>query len=530
LGHTPAPDRQPLFHLEGLGYRYPDATEALQDISLEIRAGDRIALVGQNGSGKTTLAKHLNGLCRVQQGKIAFRGQELTESILADLRLRIGILFQDPDDHLFCSTLYEDLAFGPMNQGLDRESVDQRVREAVAAVDLARYLFKPAHLLSYGQKKRAALAAVLAMKPEMLILDEPTVNLDPRQEKLFQQLLKDYPGTLLIIGHDLLFLYDLCDRAVVLANGRVRHDCRLDDLVSHRDSLRQHGLDFTFRFSCCAGPPPEGAHQHHHQTHDHAGGAAGHCGSAPEEPLIELQHYSFRYPDGTSGLDDVSLLVRPGETIALIGENGAGKSTLAGCLLGIHCGAGFHFFDGMAVTAASRKMLWQRMGMVFQNAADQLFCPSCREEAAFGPRQMGIKGRELEERVRQALAAVGLAGYEERVPLNMSGGERKRLAIASVLSMEPDILILDEPTAGLDPQGEEMLMTIMQRLAMTKIFITHDFFFINECSNRTVVMHQGRIIRDYATRDFLADSHLRSINNLDYTYKNDCVRRLLAGC
>ena len=243
---------------------------------------------------------------------------------------------------------------------------------------------------------------------------------------------------------------------------------------------------------------------------------------------MEVQHFSFRYPDGTQGLKDVNLIVRPGDSIALVGENGAGKSTLAGCLLGVNRGSGFYFFEGREVDEARRKTLWKRVGMVFQNAADQLFCPSCYEEVAFGPRQMGISGDELEERVREALAMVRLQGFADRVPLNMSGGERKRLAVASVLSMGPEVLLLDEPTAGLDPQGEELLMEILQDLAMTTILITHDLFFINNLSRRTVVMHEGRIIRDYTTREFLADEHLQAINELDYTYKSDCGRRIMA--
>jgi energy-coupling factor transporter ATP-binding protein EcfA2 len=158
--------------------------------------------------------------------------------------------------------------------------------------------------------------------------------------------------------------------------------------------------------------------------------------------------------------------------------------------------------------------------MVFQNTADQLFCPSCADEVAFGPLQLGFSGRELEERVQNALAMVRLEGYEKKVPLNLSSGQRKRLAIASVLSMQPDMIILDEPSAGLDPQGEELLSTIIESLATTILLITHDLFFVQHLTSRTVVMHQGMIIRDYPTLDFLRDDHLQTINQLNYTYNN----------
>jgi energy-coupling factor transport system ATP-binding protein len=522
-------DRSALYSLNNVTFRYPDGTLALREISLKIYPGDRIALVGRNGSGKTTLAKHLNGLLSCQQGVVEYQGLQLTDSKLHELRLATGVLFQDPDDHLFCNVLYDDVAFGPMNQGLDEETVEQRVVEQLMAVGLEKLRYKPAHLLSYGQKKRAAFATIMAMKPDVLILDEPTANLDPRQEKIFKELLRDYPGTLIIIAHDLLFLYDLCDRAVVMSGGSIHHDYSFNHLISQRESLREHGLDFSFRFNCCGHHHDIQPHHHYQHTHEHTTTGRFHE-SAFESvpPLMELQHYSFRYHDGTLGLADTNLIIHKGDNLALVGENGAGKSTLAACLLGLNRGEGYFFVDGRPVTNALRKKLWRRIGIVFQNSADQLFTPSCREEVAFGPRQMGIKGDELNERVDHALASVNLHGFEDKVPLNMSGGERKRLAIAAALSMRPEILILDEPTASLDPNGEELLIEILENLNLTTILITHDLFFIERLSTRTIVMHQGKIVRDYSTSEFLTDDHLESINGLDYSYKSDCERRIMA--
>ncbi len=521
--------RPPLFALHQVSFRYPDGTPALQGISLKVQPGDRIALVGRNGSGKTTLVKHLNGLHPCQEGEISYRGRPLTPAILRQLRLATGVLFQDPDDHLFCNTLHDDVAFGPMNQGLDEQTVAARVAERLTAVGLNHLRYKPAHLLSYGQKKRAAFAAIMAMNPEILILDEPTANLDPRQEQVFKELLRNYTGTLIIIDHDLLFLYDLCERAVVMSDGAIHHDYSFDELVAQPAFLREHGLDFTFRFSCCGNHPPEHHHHHHHHhSHEHPDGPMHTPPCETDLPLLELQHYSFRYPDGTVGLDDVNLCIGRGDTLALVGENGAGKSTLASCLLGLNRGQGYFFVDGQAAGHDRKNGLWRRVGMVFQNAADQLFTPSCREEVAFGPQRLGLKGEELRARVDAALATVHLDGFADKVPLNMSGGERKRLAIAAALAMNPEILILDEPTAGLDPHGEELLMGILQRLALTTILITHDLFFIERLASRTLVMHQGAIIRDYKTAEFLADDHLQSINGLDYAYKSDCGMRIMA--
>jgi energy-coupling factor transporter ATP-binding protein EcfA2 len=517
----------PLFALRHLSFTYADNTPALRDITLCIFPGDRIALVGQNGSGKSTLARHLNGLVPVQHGELNFKGHPLTPVLAEEMRLQVGVLFQDPDDHLFCNTLYEDVAFGPRNQGRSESEVDRLVRDTLTAVGLERFLFKPAHHLSYGQKKRAALATILAMKPEVLILDEPTANLDPRQESIFQKLLQAYTGTLVIIEHDLLFLFDLCNRAIVLANGAVHHDYRFNDLVSQPQALHEHGLDFTFRFTCCNHHGVVGQHQHHHPTHEH-GANGSHLPVADHAtPLIELQHYSFHYPDTTPGIRDINLGLFANETIALVGENGAGKSTLAFCLLGLQQGKGYFLFEGQPLNGRRRRSLWQRVGMVFQHAADQLFCPSCWEEVAFGPQQMGWPAATVAARVADALDRVGLSGFEQRVPLHLSGGERKRLAIAAVLSMQPELLILDEPTAGLDPRSEALLLAMLEQLPMAKMLITHDLFFIRQLSNRTLVMHQGRIIRDYGTEEFLVDEHLQAINGLDYTYKNSCFEEIM---
>ncbi len=518
----------PLFSLENVSFRYPDTTVALHEISLNIYPGDRIALVGRNGSGKTTLVKLLNGLLGCSEGSVYYKGRPLDDAALGEMRCNAGVLFQDPDDHLFCNSLNEDVAFGPMNQGLDEETVSARVLEQLTVVGLETLRYKPAHLLSYGQKKRAAFAAIMAMNPEILILDEPTANLDPRQERIFKELLCQYKGTLIIIDHDLLFLYDLCERAVVMSCGAIHHDYSFNRLVSQRDSLREHGLDFTFRFNCCGNHQTVNVHHHHHQTHEHHCDAVHVPTAETQPPLMELQHYFFRYRDGTPGLCDVNLIIRNGDTLALVGENGAGKSTLAACLLGLNQGKGFFFYGGKPVTPALRKTLWRRVGMVFQNSADQLFTPSCRDEVAFGPRQMGIKKEALQLRVEEALSRVHLLEYIEKVPLNMSGGERKRLAIAAALSMHPEMLILDEPTAGLDPQGEELLIEILENLGLTTIIITHDLYFIERLSTRTIVMHKGALIRDYHTADFLADDHLQSVNGLDYSYKSDCGRRIMA--
>ncbi|WP_051305856.1 ABC transporter ATP-binding protein [Desulfogranum mediterraneum] len=523
--------RTPLFKLNGLSYSYANATMALRGINLEIHHQDRLALVGRNGSGKSTLVRHLNGLLPVQQGSLLYQGAPLSATEQALLHRRVGVLFQDPDNQLFSNSLYEDVAFGPLNQGQKPPRVEQLVHESLAAVGLEQLAYKPAHNLSYGQKKRAAFAAILAMEPEILILDEPTANLDPCQERIFRELLRSFSGTMIIIDHDLLFLYEICDRAVVLADGLIQHDLSMTELMASQKELHEHGLDFTFRFACCghqSHAQQSAAHHHHHQhSHDHPGLEGHHPPPAHTgSPLLELQHCSFHYPDHSPGIIDLNLAIHPGEHIALVGENGAGKSTLASCLLGLHQAEGYLFFQGTQLDGGDCRKLWQEVGMVFQDAADQLFCSSCWDEVAFGLQQQQPLPGDIGPRVEQALAQVGLAGYEERIPLQMSGGERKRLALATALVLEPKLLILDEPTPGLDPASEQLLLTLLEELPMATLLISHDLFFIQRLCSRTVVLHQGQVVRDYSTAEFLEDEGLQALNGLDYQYKNACYQQI----
>ena len=520
---TPIPSPEPegqLFQLTDLNYRYVNGPRALSDVNLEVAAGDRIALVGQNGSGKTTLIKQLCGLLLPETGAVCFKGEPLGGDHLERSRLEIGLLFQDPDDQLFGHTLIDDVAFGPSNQGLSRDQARKASLRALDRVHLADRAYKPPHHLSFGQKKRAALAGLLAMQPAVLLLDEPTANLDPSQEQVFLDLLLDYKGTLVCISHDLLFLYELCNRAVVVKKGQIAHDYTMDDLVAQRSELRAHGLDFSFRLA----PSVSGADN----------GPCAACQiAAPSEtagqpPMLEMRDYDFQYPDGTRALAGIDFSIASGERIALVGENGAGKTTLLSCLLGLQQGKGHYQFEGQPVTRRLRKHLWRNIGMVFQDSADQLFCPSVEEEIAFGLKQMGAPKKEIRQRTAQALSLVRLEGFEQRVPLHMSGGERKRLALASVLAMSPKLLILDEPSAGLDPQGEELLLSILNNLDVSLLLVSHDMFFVSALTHRTVVMHQGAVCQNLSTNAFFKDPGLGNLNGLAYTFRKRCGEAIRA--
>jgi energy-coupling factor transporter ATP-binding protein EcfA2 len=511
-----------LLSAQGLCYRYPDNVQALSGIDLNIAPGDKVALVGQNGSGKTTLIKLLCGLIAPTAGNVSYKGQTLNAEHYDHSRLEIGVLFQDPDDQLFGHTVIEDVAFGLQNQGLSREDAQQKAMQVLRQVNLAHLAYKGPHHLSFGQKKRAALAGILAMQPEILLLDEPTANLDPSQEEVLLDLLKRFEGTLICVSHDLIFLFNICRRAVVLDQGHIHHDYAMHDLVSQRQSLQEHGLDFSFRLvvtpteSDSEAPPSTSSLENQ----------APASGKKDTPPLVWMRNYAYRYPDGTQALQGMHLSIKSGERIAIVGENGAGKTTLLSCLIGLRQGEGDYFFAGRPMMKKRHKLLWRQVGMVFQDCADQLFSSSVQEEIAFGLRRIGCPRSEIQGRTGKVLSMVRLEGFENRVPLHLSGGERKRLALACVLAMEPELLILDEPTAGLDPQGQALFLEILKDLETTLLLVSHDMFLVKELTHRTLIMHQGRIIQDLTTRGFMRDESLSSLNGLAFSFRGQSSRAI----
>lgn len=229
--------------LQEVTYAYPDGTPALSGVSLAIAPGERVALLGPNGAGKSTLMLHLNGILRPKSGSISVSDTALTDASIADVRRRVGLVFQDPDDQLFMTTVYDDVAFGPMNAGCDDAETDHRVHEALHAVGLAEVASKSGHHLSFGQRKRIALATVLAMRPDVLVLDEPTSNLDPRARRHMLELLGTLSSTMLVATHDMDLAWELCDRAVVLDGGTIAAEGSRDDILTDAALLEEHGLE-----------------------------------------------------------------------------------------------------------------------------------------------------------------------------------------------------------------------------------------------------------------------------------------------
>lgn len=239
----------PVLDLRGVAYRYPGSHQALYGVDLHVHAGERVALLGPNGAGKTTLVLHLNGILRAGAGTVEVSGLPVTDAHLLEIRRRVGIVFQDPDDQLFMPTVRDDVAFGPANLGLRGAELDARVTEALTAVDVLGLADRAPHHLSFGQRRRVAIATVLAMEPDILVLDEPTSNLDPASRRELADILAALPVTLLMVTHDLPYAAQLCERSVILSGGVVAADGRTLDLLGDADLLRRHRLELPWGFA-----------------------------------------------------------------------------------------------------------------------------------------------------------------------------------------------------------------------------------------------------------------------------------------
>jgi len=238
----------PVLEVRGLAYAYPDGHQALFGVDLHVHQGERVALLGPNGAGKTTLVLHLNGILTAGAGSVTVSGLPVEKANLREIRRRVGIVFQDPDDQLFMGSVRADVAFGPANLGLKGAALDQRVMDALAQVGMAEFADRPPHHLSFGQRRRVAVATVLSMEPEILVLDEPSSNLDPASRRELADILRSLDVTVLMVTHDLPYALELCPRAVVLSDGHVVADDATYDVLTDADLMRAHRLELPFGF------------------------------------------------------------------------------------------------------------------------------------------------------------------------------------------------------------------------------------------------------------------------------------------
>ncbi len=521
----------PMIRLDGVSFRYRGAAEpALAGVTCHIGSGEVVGLLGQSGSGRSTLACTLNGtiphLMRGDlQGRVHVGGEDIRARRPRELAGRIGFVFQDFEAQLFSTNVALEVAFGPENLGVPREEILRRVKRYLGLVGLEALGHKAPASLSGGQKQRLALASVLALEPQVLVLDEPTSDLDPagRRDLLeaIRSLRRDRAMTLVMIDPEIDELA-WADRLIVLERGRLAASGTPAELWGETATLEALGVKGFTLAQLASRLGLAGRWQDADQAAAAIRGAgwrvnpaaAARLRSADAEPagaevLLEVEDLWHRYPDGTGALSGVSCAIRRGEFIAILGQNGSGKTTLVKHLNGIlRPTAGDIRLAGQSLRGHPSSRLSRRVGLVFQNPDHQIFAERIRDEVAFGPRLQGLAEGEIARRVDEALEAVNLAGAGDLDPFVLTKGGRQRVAVASTLATKPEIIILDEPTTGLDHRELTGMMALIQRLnraGHTILIITHAMSVAAEYARRILLMRDGRIVRDGPAREVFAD-------------------------
>ena len=520
-----------MIRLEGVSFHYRGADRpALSDVHCHIRPGELVGLLGRSGSGRSTLAATLNGtiphLIRGEfAGRVRIGGEDIRSKRPRDLADRIGFVFQDFEAQLFSTDVRLEVAFGPENLGLDRSEIVRRVDRCLRLVRLEPLVRKAPAALSGGQKQRLALASVLALMPQALVLDEPTSDLDPAGRRdlwsAIHTLRQDRELSVLMIDPETDEL-GWVDRLIVLAEGRVALAGSPAELWGQTDRLEALGVKgFTLaRLGAALGltdrwqDAGEAARAIRAAGWQAAPGAGERLHGADRknmagEPVLEVDGLTHRYPDGTEALSGVSCSIRRGDFVAILGQNGSGKTTLVKHLNGILAPtSGQIRLLGKSLAGEPPSLLSRRVGLVFQNPDHQIFAERIRDEVAFGPRLQGLGEAEVARLVEEALEAVDLADMGDLDPFILTKGSRQRVAVASTLATKPEVIILDEPTTGLDARELRGMMALIQRLNQlghTIVIITHAMDIAAACARRIILMQGGRIVKDGPTRQVFAD-------------------------
>lgn len=534
--------------------------EILKGVDLTIKKGEFIALLGRNGSGKTTFSKQLNAILRPSEGTVTVdeMGTRDAEK-LYDIRQHVGMVFQNPDNQMVAANVEEEVAFGPENLGMESDTIVARVKQALEQVRMWKRRKTAPNHLSGGQKQRIAIAGILAMHPDYIVLDEPTAMLDPKGRKevmeALQRLNQEQEMTVILITHDMEEA-ELASRVILLADGQMRFDGRPEKFFGADALLAEMGMEAPLSYRVRKLIDSDvfekkiGDARVEEATIDKREKVAEYDKTGREweassdlvdkkknkkaeaetdeknQDLLSLQHVSYIYSPGTAyekvALDDVNLSLGKGEIVGLAGHTGSGKSTMIQLLNGLlRPTSGTVTFEGKDIHAKgySGNYLRSKVGMVFQYPEHQMICDTVWEDVAFGPSKQGLTGEACETRVEEALRFVDLPEkYYQASPLQLSGGQKRRVAIAGVLAMHPEYIILDEPAAGLDAAGKREIFDRIRRMSREQgigvLLVSHSMEDLAEYADRIIVLDDGKKILDdrpaqiFAKRETLADCGL----------------------
>ena len=521
---------------------------AIDEVNLDIEPGQFIAILGHNGSGKSTLAKHMNAILAPTEGTMWVDGKNTgDEENIWDVRQTAGMVFQNPDNQIIGTVVEEDVGFGPENLGVPTEEIWERVEQSLKSVGMLEYRHHSPNKLSGGQKQRVAIAGVVAMRPKCIVLDEPTAMLDPsgRKEVLrtVEELRRREKVTVILITHYMEEVIG-ADRVIVMDKGHVVMDGTTKEIFSQVELLKKYRLDvpqvtlLAYELKKKGFAIPDGI-----LTVDELVAALEGCGmkTTPvkkaltgearlegthraDATILKLENINYVYSPDTAyerkALKDINLDIYEGQFIGVIGHTGSGKSTMIQHLNGlIKATSGSLYYKGENIYEEKYNLreLRNNVGLVFQYPEHQLFEVDVLSDVCFGPKNQGLSEEECKERALEALRLVGLPEkYYESSPFDLSGGQKRRVAIAGVLAMKPKVLVLDEPTAGLDPKGRDEILDQIAYLQkegnLTVILVSHSMEDIAKYVDRIVVMNRGSKMYDGTPKEVF--SHYKELEKV----------------
>jgi energy-coupling factor transport system ATP-binding protein len=533
---------EPIITVDDLTYYYQgDEQPVLKDVNLEIFPGEFVLIIGPSGCGKSTLALCLNGIIPTElggriKGRVHIDGTETRQSTVYHLGTKIGIVFQDPDSQLCNIRVDEEVAFGPANLLMERAEILQRVDRALRDVGESELRHKLIYEISGGQKQRVAIASILAMNPQILLFDEPTANLDPlgavQVFDLMKEINRESGVTTIVIEHNVDSVMCYADKLVLMDKGTItyagppREEVQergrfiLDDLGLRIPQVSELGLLMEEQglqlkpFPLTVDEAVEAISLQANQlTCLPQPAAAPPKDEAP--PVIETEGLSLTYADGTHAVKDASLRIDSGDVVSIIGRNGSGKTSLTSLFVGLNePTSGKGTVCGLDLATASIRELTGKVGYVFQYPEHQFVTNTVYKEVAFSLKAQQRPPEEVDVRVNEVLGLLGLEQERDKHPLRLSMGQKRRLSVATMLILNTEVLILDEPTTGQDKKNMDNLMGIMTETSgtgTTIILITHDMNLVAKYSNRILVMDKGEVVFCGSKSDFFRDfSTIRS--------------------
>ena len=544
---------EPVIEFKDFSFKYRAQKEpTLSNINLKINKGEKVLIIGPSGSGKSTLAHCLNGLVPFAfpgeiTGTYTVNGQDPQELGIFGLNKMVGTVLQDTDGQFIGLTVAEDIAFALENDRISQDEMFRRVDSAAEQVSVSELLHHAPQELSGGQKQRVSMAGVMVDDVGIMLFDEPLANLDPRTGKtaidLIDRIQKDRGATIIIIEHRLEdALYRDVDRIILIGEGTILADMKPDDLLSSdllcRNGIREPLYLSAIRHAGCTIMAD--SHPQHIDSmlldgyRDRVRDWFEHVKlpetKSCEDMILDIDDVSFSYTPGVRVLDDISFRVNKGEMLSIVGKNGAGKSTLSSLICGfIRPDSGRISFGGEDLRSWSVKEIGEKIGIVMQNPNQMISKPMIYDEVALGLEVRDVPEEEIKKRVYDTLRVCGLYQFRNWPVSALSFGQKKRVTIASILVMNPEIIILDEPTAGQDYRHYTDIMEFLKKINedhhITIIIITHDMHLMLEYTNRAVVIADGHMLADDTPARILTDDDISERAFLKKTSLYDLARK-----